>query len=59
MSEIQSTKYADFQTQKKNNRNTKYNVFKPVRTRHWGKNFVSDGHLCDRFCLAQPKIENL
>ena len=24
-----------------------------------GKNFVSDGHLCDRFCLAQPKIENL
>ena len=26
---------------------------------HLGKNFVSDGHFCDRFCLAQPKLENL
>ena len=24
-----------------------------------GKNFVSSGHICDIFCLAQPKLVNL
>ena len=34
-------------------------IFSQLKPLQLGKNFVSDGHLCDRFCLAQPKIENL
>ena len=27
--------------------------------KYLGKNFVSSGHICDIFCLAQPKLVNL